>query len=97
MREKCQCCGQPIPVKPILGDFHLSTVKRRIWDAVTAWPGMTSDELLDWVYGHDPKGGPDSGRSNIHVNISQMNKRLRSIGYEIRGHAVEGYRVREVL
>ena len=92
MTERCECCGQLLPIRGLPGGVHLSPLKRRIWEAVSSWPGMTAQEIMDSVYGNDVSGGPEDD-NNIRINICQMNKQLRGHGVEIRGSKTEGYRI----
>lgn len=87
---RCKECGQMLPPKDLPADVQFSPLKRKIWDAVINWPGMTAEDLWQWIYGAD---GPDD-MHNISVNINQMNQKIRPHGIEINGH--HGYRVREI-
>lgn len=94
--DRCQHCGQRLPPMRLPeGWFKSNTIKRRIWDAVTSWPGMTATELMDWCYGHDPNGGPDS-QNIISVHVNQMNKSLKTIGLKIKGDRFTGYIVQKL-
>jgi hypothetical protein len=93
MNERCKCCGQLLPPEELPPDVQLTKVKSQIWQAVVAWPGSSSKEITDWIFGHDPNGGPNS-ENNVRVHIMQMNKQLREHGLEISGHRTEGYRVK---
>jgi hypothetical protein len=65
---QCRHCGQIIPPK-----IGLPRVKQRIYDCVASHPaGVTTDQILDYVYADDPNGGPD--RPCVRAHVYQMNK-----------------------
>jgi hypothetical protein len=81
----CPTCRQLLP--PPSPEVYLPTVQRRIVELVrqTGRRGIASDRLFDLVYSGDPDGGPLTGRSCLSVHIHQINRRLRPIGYTLRG------------
>jgi hypothetical protein len=85
--QTCSKCGQPI----IPADLVLPPVKRRIFDLIRRRPGIDAESLraLAW---DDVGGGPET-RSNIHVHIFQINRRLRSLGLRVCGSRSGGYRI----
>ena len=86
----CSHCGQPIPPKGL----RLPPIKQRIYDAVKRRPGITAQELRDWVWADDPNGGPES-RKVLHVHVSQLNHLLAPLGIMVRSQG-GGYRIRSV-
>ena len=82
----CPCCGQVVvPTDPIL-----PPIKRRIFEAVQRRPGIDAESLRTAAWAHDPAGGPENPKC-LHVHVSQLNKRLRPLGFELRGYG--GYRI----
>lgn len=75
----CPCCKQLIP--PLI---NLPIIKQRIYDYVSTHPsGVTTAQILDYVYAEDPNGGPDS--PCIRAHVYQMNKKhLRPFGVFLR-------------
>jgi DNA-binding response OmpR family regulator len=95
MIERCKCCGQKLPPEELPDGVHLSPIKQQIWQAIVSWPGIRSKEIIDWVYGHDEHGGPDS-LNIVSVHVAQINKQLASHGLAIRGRNSSGYRLGSV-
>lgn len=71
---------------------RLPRVKRRIFEVISACPGITAAELTSRVYEDDPNGGPESIKC-VHVHVHALNKRLAAEGLRIRGHVTDGYRI----
>jgi len=46
--------------------------------------GITTNELVDIIYGDDSNGGPDDAAAAIHVHIHRLNRTLRDDGLRIR-------------
>jgi hypothetical protein len=68
-----------------------SPIKRRIYDYLQrkGVDGATTPEIMDFVYMHDPDGGPESGNV-ISVHIRQMNLMLAQRGMKIRSTMGQG-------
>ena len=90
---KCPCCGQPYPLEA--GELTFIDQYRLVSDGVTEviltpkqykiLTGIrqrtrTLDELVEWVYGDDPNGGPVSAKNVIAVQICRLNERLAPLG-----------------
>jgi hypothetical protein len=74
-------------------DLDLPRVKRKIYDAVSRYPGITAERLCALVW-DDPSGGPESGRKAVHVHVHGLNKLIARYGVEVRGSVTGGYHVR---
>jgi hypothetical protein len=63
---------------------RLSPVKQRIYDFLRnrGADGATTRQIMDFVYMHDPDGGPESGNV-ISVHVRQMNLILVDLGKQI--------------
>lgn len=68
---------------------HVPFLRIGVSTLLAASPGRitTMKELIEWIYGDDPEGGPDNAQSNITVTIH----RLRESGVPIRTHGNRGY------
>ena len=44
---------------------------------------VSSGEILDYVYGHDPDGGPDTGSKVLDVHCYNLREKLKPIGIGI--------------
>ncbi len=86
MVKVCECCGQTLPPAFDLGVKMGPGLRKIVETLHKAGPhGMPSDRLFNAIYDHRADGGPESGIKVLHVRISQLNKRLRTAGYNIRG------------
>jgi hypothetical protein len=90
--EICPACGQVIPPQELP---RLPPIKRRIYDAVCKRPGITAQELRDWVWIDDANGGPLTDKKCLHVHVAQLNRLLASHGIVVRSTG-GGYRVSRV-
>ena len=98
--QTCQCCGQTLP-PPRPANLRLSAGYALIFDRVhrAGKHGVSQVALFDWVYGHTPSGGPDSGLVVLRTRICYLNKKLRPHGLEIRapsGAGSPGYRLMDL-
>ena len=87
----CSQCGQPIPP----AGLRLPRIKERIFEAVRRRPGITAQELRDWVWVDDIDGGPLTDTKCLHVHVAQLNTLLRPLGICVRSEG-GGYRIRSV-
>jgi hypothetical protein len=74
---------------------NLTPIKQRILDAVKRRPGITAQQLRDWVWADDIDGGPLTDTKCLHVHIAQMNAMLRPLGITVRSEG-GGYRIRTI-
>jgi hypothetical protein len=65
----CPQCGQPIAPTGL----RLSPIKERIYEAVRRRPGITAQQLRDWVWADDLDGGPLTDTKCLHVHVAQLN------------------------
>ena len=88
----CDACGQPVLVRSELPP--LPPIKQRILDAVRRRPGITAQELRNWIWADDPDGGPLTDTKCLHVHVSQLNNLLAPLGVCVRsqggGYFVKG-------
>lgn len=86
MSEVCKCCGQTLPEKVALG-IKLAPGEQLIVDSVVkaGQHGLHSDRLFNILYGDDPNGGPSTGINTLHVRVWHLNRKLRTVGYTIKG------------
>jgi hypothetical protein len=87
----CPQCQQVIAPTGL----HLPPIKQRIYEAVQRRPGITAQELRDWVWADDIDGGPLTATKCLHVHVSQLNDLLRPLGITVRSEG-GGYRIRSV-
>ena len=93
--NNCPCCGHPLPYEPIKG-MKMSRMEKRIFEIVQKRTphGITSADLLDYVYAEDPNGGPEYPDISLKTTICRFNKKLGQFGYRIKAHPgrhSEGY------
>jgi len=70
----------------------LPPIKQRILETVKRRPGITAQQLRDWVWVDDPNGGPLTGTKNLHVHVAQLNALLRPLGICVRSQG-GGYQI----
>src|SRR5215472_2797458 len=90
----CESCGQPVIQPTELPS--LPPIKQRIFDAVRRRPGITAQELRDWVWADDIDGGPLTDTKCLHVHVAQLNTLLRPLGIMVRSQG-GGYQILAVL
>lgn len=85
MTDICKCCGQTLPPNPPLG-CKLRGKQARIVELVfRAGPhGIKSDQLFELLHENDPNGGPETGIKVLHVQVNQVNKKLKPYGHKIK-------------
>jgi hypothetical protein len=78
----CECCGHPLPNDEV--ELALPHVKRRIFQAVkrAGRRGASIDMIMDYVYGDDPSGGPES-TNVLHVHRGKMQPTLAKFGLKL--------------
>jgi len=89
--EICSQCGQVITPKGL----RPPPIKARIFDAVKHRPGITAQQLRDWVWADDMNGGPLTDTKCLHVHVVQLNALLRPLGIMVRSQG-GGYQIRDV-
>jgi hypothetical protein len=87
----CPACQQVIAPSGL----RLPPIKAKIYDAVRRRPGITAQELRDWVWSDDIDGGPLTAAKCLHVHVSQLNDLLRARGITVRSEG-GGYFVKAV-
>ena len=91
MPEICSQCGQVIPPE----GPHLPPIKEKIYAAVKRRPGITAQQLRDWIWADDIDGGPLTDTKCLHVHVAQLNALLRPLGIMVRSQG-GGYQIRDV-
>lgn len=92
----CPCCGQPYPLETgklsYLDSYRI--VSNGI-EAVTLTPtqykimlgvrqrSRSLDELVNYIYGERPDGGPVTARNCLAVIMSKLNARLAPLGVRV--------------
>ncbi len=93
---KCPCCGQPYPAETgklsfidmyrIVSDgteeVRLTTTQYKILSGVRQ-RSRSLDELVEYVYGDRPDGGPMTAKNAIAVQMVKLNQRLVPLGIRI--------------
>jgi hypothetical protein len=83
----CPCClgaGEIEQQSPV----HLSTMQLKIYDIVRrSKHGIVGEQLINKVYEDRRDGGPICARLSVHVQISNMNKRLAVVGQRVKATA----------
>lgn len=75
----CSHCGQIIPPKQL---FTHQPVKQRIYDYVVSHPGgVTTQQIMDFIYADDPDGGAEYNTVKVHIYF--MNRLLRLHGLQL--------------
>lgn len=101
----CPTCGhETIQRAPIEGltSAPLGRVERRIVEALArAYPGhISSDRLIDIIYGDKADGGPDNPRVIISVTMIRLRRKLPAFGWTIpkarSGPGTEGYHLEPI-
>lgn len=90
---QCPHCGTYLPSFSVV---HIRGKKRRmIYEFILKHPYCTMDRIVNYVYGDDPNGGPESASRSVHVLISNIRKIIRKHGLVIENHRGPGacYRI----
>ena len=88
----CDACGQPMLM--LRSELpSLLPIKQRILEIVRRRPGITAQELRDWVWADDTDGGPLTDTKCLHVHVAQLNALLRPFGIAVRSQG-GGYQIR---
>lgn len=94
-QQVCKCCGQTLPDLSLPDGLKLSGKRKLLFTAVNraGQHGITTSRLFDALYGDDPNGGPNTGTRIISTQVFFVNKRLKDMGWRIKGghtgHGVE--------
>lgn len=83
--KTCPTCGQTLPAPKPHG-LRLSAFRTRLFEIVRrAGPnGITTDDIVSVLYADHPDGGPMTAHKCVHVHVYNINKLLRTRGYEIK-------------
>ena len=85
----CPTCGQSTGIDQFdvesLLDIPLPKIHAEIVDKlVSDHPlGTLPENLYDFVYFHDPDGGPEGGYNTLRTHIAHLRKGLRHYGWDI--------------
>jgi hypothetical protein len=71
--------------------LRLPPIKKRIYEAVRRRPGITVQELRDWVWADDV-----TDTKCLHVHVAQLNTLLAPHGIKIRSQG-GGYQILAAL
>jgi len=71
------------------GSHRMPALMLGVSTLLAATPGriVSTDQLIDWLYGEDPDGGPLDARCCIAVAVHHLRRR----GVPIRSHGHRGY------
>ena len=94
----CPCCGHETNALPIEKLVRVLSDKcAEIVTILTTAPGafVPCEEIVRWVYRHDPDGGPMNAAACINQVISYNRPRLAAMGWQIEGRLgpYGGYRL----
>ena len=95
--KTCKCCGQTLP--PAYPDgLQIRGGHIRIYEVVrrAGKYGVSTDTLVDAVYGDDPNGGPGDAKNTLSCRIVYLNKKLKPFGQRITcggGRSVGTYKL----
>lgn len=110
MTVRCPCCltvlaeGTEVPMDA-LRDAPISPMQRMIVEKlISAYPRQVSRaELIETLYGHDARGGPDNPMNIISVMLHKLRKQLPQFGWTVGANtripgvtAHSGYRLVKV-
>ena len=95
---KCPCCGQTIAAMPpeilarVVSDKCAELVTLL---AKTAGTFVPCEQVVAWVYRHDPDGGPLNARTVINQIVSYNRPKMKAMGWNIEGRLgpYGGYRL----
>ena len=96
MVKVCECCGHPLPEIDATRGMtkQQNVVFFAVYDAGKR--GLTMQQLIDKVYGHDPSGGPEFAAASLRCQLSKMKHLLKPHGMRIK-IASGGIRTLEAL
>lgn len=77
----CPTCGTPLP-----GSVHVGGKRRQaVFDYIRERPhGVSSEQIVGYVYADDPNGGPDCAATVISVVVCRINHILAGLDYPLR-------------
>lgn len=101
----CPCCGQDLPPSLSLGKKtvaqfieHMPVVgkERLILELLCKNFGISvaRAEIINFLYGDDPGGGPDNAWNTVAVAVSKLRKKIAPHGLQIDGAPWRGSRLR---
>ena len=90
MSKVCPCCGQTLPADP--PTIRLSPQQTLIFNRVVqaGAHGVSRNVLLDLMYRDDPAGGPLTFDKVLHVQVCQINRKLKALGKKIKSTGLGG-------
>ena len=75
---------------------QVSHIEATILDALLgAEKIVTTDALIDAIWGDDPEGGPDDALNTLRVHINRIRSMLERSGlrWQVRTHITRGYQL----
>lgn len=94
MTALCPCCGGSMPSGPapreeLAGLAAGGAVSQSLVRRLARRPGhwVSTRELVEACYAHDPDGGPLSAAASIHITIMKLRPKLNCFGWTIEGSA----------
>ena len=95
----CPCCGAALPNAVVpreeLAGLLPTTLQQRAVQRLARKPGLfvTIHELVDYIYGTDPEGGPLTATEAARYLVLAVAARLRGTGWIIENRHGKGYRL----
>ena len=82
LRLQCHCCGARYPMTML---FSPNTIAYSIIDKLDSpdWRKVSMEDLIEHVYGKNPRGGPVSAFGVIRTNIQKLRSVLRYFDLDI--------------
>lgn len=58
---------------------------------------VTNAQLVDFVYGDRPDGGPEAAEKCIQSHVCKARKRISAVGWTVTAERFRGYRLERIL
>lgn len=68
----CPTCGRPFAPAVELGGR-----RQQVYDFIAKRDGVSCERIIDFLYSHDPNGGPETAVKVVHQIICAINRMLR--------------------
>jgi DNA-binding response OmpR family regulator len=93
----CECCGRPTPsaYEEAADAAGLTNKERALFDVLSRAGGkvVRHSVILDYIWGHDPNGGPCGARNVLTIHAAHANAKLEGFGYRIVNVHSVGFRL----